>query len=108
MKNRQKKLLSLLIAAILCISNIICLAACVQTDTETDTGTNPICKTLKYGSARYVSSAWEDDMIRSTSRMKELLEYKDIPAWIDFWGYDVNHDWDWWQVQFPYFVERVI
>lgn len=28
--------------------------------------------------------AWEDDMIRSTSRMKELLEYKDIPAWIDF------------------------
>ena len=52
--------------------------------------------------------AWEDDMIRSTSRMKELLEYKDIPAWIDFWGHDVNHDWDWWQVQFPYFVERVI
>lgn len=30
--------------------------------------------------------AWEDDMIRSTNRMKELLEYKDIPAWIDFWG----------------------
>lgn len=47
-------------------------------------------------------------MVRSTSRMKELLEYKDIPAWIDFWGYDVNHDWDWWRVQFPYFVKRVI
>lgn len=62
MINRQKKLFSLLIAAILCISNIVCLAACVQTDTETDTGTNPICKTLKYGSARYVSVAWEDDM----------------------------------------------
>lgn len=62
MINRQKKLFSLLIAAILCISNIVCLAACVQTDTETDTGTNPVCKTLKYGSARYVSAAWEDDM----------------------------------------------
>lgn len=52
--------------------------------------------------------AWEDDMIRSTTRMKELLDYKDIPAWIDFWGYDVNHDWNWWQVQFPYFIERMI
>ena len=52
--------------------------------------------------------AWEDEMIYSTARMKELLEYKDIPAWIDFWGYDVNHDWPWWRVQFPYFVERVI
>ena len=52
--------------------------------------------------------AWEDDMIVSTSRMKELLDYKDVPAWIDFWGYDVNHDWPWWRVQFPYFVERVI
>lgn len=52
--------------------------------------------------------AWEDDMIRSTIRMKELLEFKDIPAWIDLWGYDVNHDWPWWRVQFPYFVERVI
>lgn len=52
--------------------------------------------------------AWEDDMIRSTNRMKELFEYKDIPAWIDFWGYDVDHDWPWWRVQFPYFVERVI
>ena len=37
--------------------------------------------------------AWEDNMIRSTNRMKELLEYKDIPVWIDFWGKDVNHDW---------------
>ena len=51
--------------------------------------------------------AWEDDMIRSTNRMKELLEYKDIPAWIDFWGYDVNHDWPWWRIQLPYFLERV-
>ena len=32
--------------------------------------------------------AWEDEMIYSTTRMKELLDYKDIPAWIDFWGRD--------------------
>ncbi|MFQ9633577.1 MAG: esterase family protein [Coprobacillus cateniformis] len=52
--------------------------------------------------------AWEDDMIRSTARMKELFEYKDIPAWVDFWGYDVDHDWPWWRIQFPYFIERVV
>ncbi len=52
--------------------------------------------------------AWEDDMIRSTLRMKELFEHKGIPAWIDLWGEDVNHDWDWWRIQFPYFIERVI
>jgi len=52
--------------------------------------------------------AWEDDMRRSLSRMRELLDYKDVPAWIDFWGYDVDHDWPWWRVQFPYFVERVV
>ena len=52
--------------------------------------------------------AWEDDMIRSTSRLKELLDYKDVPAWIDFWGYDVNHDWPWWRVQFPYFLGHLL
>lgn len=52
--------------------------------------------------------AWEDDMVRSAHRMKELFMYKDIPAWIDFWGYDVCHDWLWWQKQFPYFIEKVI
>lgn len=52
--------------------------------------------------------AWEDDMRRSLKRMKELMDYKDIPAWIDFWGSDVDHDWPWWRVQFPYFVEKVV
>ena len=36
------------------------------------------------------------------------LEYKDIPAWIDFWGKDVNHDWNWWQVQLPYFLNHIL
>ena len=52
--------------------------------------------------------AWEDEMIKSASRMKELFAYKDIPVWIDFWGFDVAHDWNWWEIQFPYFVEKVI
>ena len=39
--------------------------------------------------------------------MKELLEYKDIPAIIDLWGHDVNHDWCWWKIQFRYFIEQL-
>ena len=47
-------------------------------------------------------------MLRSIHKIKELLAYKDIPAWIDIWGYDVNHDWNWWQVQFSYFVRHIL
>lgn len=52
--------------------------------------------------------AWEDDMIRSTKRIEELLGYKDVGAWVDYWGYDVNHDWPWWRIQFPYFLGKVL
>ncbi len=31
--------------------------------------------------------------------MESLLRAKNIPAWIDFWGHDVNHDWPWWHKQ---------
>lgn len=52
--------------------------------------------------------AWEEEMIRSASRMRELFDAKDIPAWIDFWGYDVNHDWNWWRIQLPYFLAHIL
>lgn len=52
--------------------------------------------------------AWEEDMLRSIHRMKDLLHAKDIPAWIDLWGYDVNHDWPWWQKQLPYFLNVIL
>lgn len=52
--------------------------------------------------------AWEDLMIDSINRMKELLNYKNIPAWIDIWGKDVDHDWNWWKIQFPYFLNNIV
>ena len=52
--------------------------------------------------------AWEDEMIYSLNKLKALLEYKNINAWIELWGTDVNHDWDWWRVQLPYFLERIL
>lgn len=48
--------------------------------------------------------AWEDAMLHDAHRLKEILATKNIPAWIDFWGYDVNHDWPWWQRQLPYYL----
>jgi esterase/lipase superfamily enzyme len=40
--------------------------------------------------------------------LKTILEAKAIPAWIDLWGHDVNHDWPWWQKQLPYFLNKLI
>ena len=51
--------------------------------------------------------AWEDDMLADTRELQAILEGKGIPAWIDYWGHDVNHDWPWWRLQMPYFLERM-
>lgn len=50
---------------------------------------------------------WEEDTIRDTKAMEEILKSKDIPAWIDYWGKDVDHDWPWWRVQMPYFLKEL-
>lgn len=51
--------------------------------------------------------AWEDDAIRDTKALEEVLKSKNVPAWIDYWGQDVNHDWDWWKIQMPYFLSKL-
>lgn len=51
--------------------------------------------------------AWEDDSIRDTKALEHVLNLKNIPAWIDYWGEDVNHDWDWWRIQMPYFLSKL-
>lgn len=51
--------------------------------------------------------AWEEEMIADTNEIKSILEEKNIPAWIDFWGHDVDHDWPWWRIILPYFIEKL-
>jgi len=51
--------------------------------------------------------AWEDEMIADSYMLKHILETKDIPHWVDFWGFDVNHDWPWWLKMLPYFLESL-
>jgi esterase/lipase superfamily enzyme len=50
--------------------------------------------------------SFEDQMLGDTLRMKEILESKNVPAWIDIWGEDVNHDWDWWKKQIQYYLGK--
>ncbi len=50
---------------------------------------------------------WEEDSIRHTRRMQDILAEKNVPAWIDYWGYDVDHDWPWWRIMMPYFLQEL-
>lgn len=56
--------------------------------------------------------AWETcdqyDCIGDARRLKEILDSKGIPCWADFWGHDVNHDWEWWRRMAPYFLEKLV
>lgn len=50
--------------------------------------------------------AWEERMLEETQELELVLAEKRIPAWIDYWGGDVAHDWPWWHKQLPYFMSR--
>ena len=43
-----------------------------------------------------------------TRELDAVLREKNIPAWIDYWGKDVSHDWVWWQRQIVYFFDKIL
>ncbi len=50
--------------------------------------------------------AWEQP--ETTRRLDEIFREKGIEVWVDFWGYDVNHDWPWWYKQVDYFAPHLL
>lgn len=52
--------------------------------------------------------AWEDECLRDTRRLKEIMDSKGIPNWTDIWGHDVNHDWPWWYKMMPHFLNHLV
>ena len=52
--------------------------------------------------------AWEDEMKESTFALKEIFDRKGINAQWEIWGWDVDHDWPWWRIQWPMFLERTL
>ena len=51
--------------------------------------------------------AYEEEMLADTRAMRLVLEAKGIPAIVDEWGGDVNHDWPWWRRMLPHYLERL-
>ncbi len=52
--------------------------------------------------------AYESITCPSTQRLGQLLAEKNIPVWVDIWGKDVYHDFEWWRKQAVYFFEKLI
>ncbi len=51
--------------------------------------------------------AWEEECLADTRALGRVLAEKGVPAWIDEWGHDVNHDWPWWRKMLPHALERL-
>lgn len=51
---------------------------------------------------------WEGPMVHDTQQIERILKEKNVPAWIDYWGHDVNHDWPWWRRQLPFFLGHML
>ena len=50
----------------------------------------------------------EDVELDATRILEKDLRDHEIPAWVDYWGPDVNHDWCWWLPQIRYFLPYVL
>jgi len=50
--------------------------------------------------------AWEEP--DTTRRIAQLNAEKNMGLWVDFWGFDVNHDWPWWHKQVQYFAPYLL
>ena len=42
----------------------------------------------------------------STVKLAQLLQEKEMRCELDLWGFDVSHDWEWWQKQFAHHLPR--
>ena len=51
---------------------------------------------------------WEEDLLWSTREMDRILKEKGVPAWFDYWGFDIDHDWPSWRQQLPYILGKVL
>ena len=49
---------------------------------------------------------WEEAW--STREIEPLLRDRGIRVWVDYWGFDVNHDWPWWFRQANYFLPYLL
>ena len=51
---------------------------------------------------------WEEPLLESTRRLDGVLRNKGIPARVEYWGYDVYHDWPWWFKMVEHYVPQLV
>ena len=51
---------------------------------------------------------WEEILVDSTRRLEHVLRSKGIPARVEYWGYDVDHDWPWWFRMVEHYVPQLL
>ena len=51
---------------------------------------------------------WEDELLADTRKLDALLSLNRVPHWCDYWGFDVDHDWQWWRKQVYYFMNQIV
>ena len=52
--------------------------------------------------------AWEEPLLASTRWLEHVMREKGINAQVDYWGYDVSHDWPWWYKMVAHYVPRFL
>jgi len=51
---------------------------------------------------------WEDILIDSTRWLENVMQRKGIHAQVEYWGYDVDHDWPWWYKMVEHYVPQFL
>ena len=51
---------------------------------------------------------WEGPLVASTKRLDDVLRNKGIHAQIDYWGFDVDHDWPWWYKMVEHYAPQFL
>ena len=55
------------------------------------------------------SLVFYDSMLGDVTTPERMdFEAKNIPIWVDLWGHDVNHDWNWWYKQTAYYMPYIL
>lgn len=52
--------------------------------------------------------AWEGPLVESTRRLDTVFAKKGIHARMEYWGYDVDHDWPWWFRMVEHYLPQLL
>jgi esterase/lipase superfamily enzyme len=52
--------------------------------------------------------SWEEQLLPGVRETDRICAEKGIPAFFDYWGFDVYHDWPWWKKMLPYHMQMIV